>query len=289
MTGYTKLFGSILESTVWLESPPIKVVWITLLAMADRDGIIEASVPGLAKRAGVERGHCEQALAVFLAPDPDSRTQDFEGRRVEVVPGGWRLLNHDVYRERASKEDMRERAKLRQRRKRERAAKPILVTGNVTDCHASSRLEAKSHAIAEAPPSPPPPPPQDRTERDPVARATLQGGGVMAGMLPRDHLNCRPPCIRVCLSQKQHAILREKHGGNDAALDAFYAEVRSRLSPDVPIVEKPCQFWDAQFTAKFTETASVRPKKDWWAECQELHGGTCTKQWDHGMRMKERA
>lgn len=24
-----------------------------------------------------------------------------------------------------------------------------------------------------------------------------------------------------------------------------------------------------------------RPYVDWWAECQELHGGTCQKRWDH--------
>ena len=88
----------------------------------------------------------------------------------------------------------------------------------------------------------------------------LQGGGVMAGTLPRDHLNCRHPCVRVCISQKQHAILRERHGGDDAALDAFYAEVRGRLSPDVPIGDKPWQFWDAQFAAKFGTASSGNTK-----------------------------
>lgn len=123
MGGYTKLFGSILESTIWLESPPVKIVWITMLAMCDRDGVVEASVPGLAKRAGVERGHCEQALALFLAPDPDSRTRDYEGRRIEPVYGGWRLLNYDVYRERASKEEKQEKDRLRKARQRERDVK----------------------------------------------------------------------------------------------------------------------------------------------------------------------
>ena len=50
---YTKLFTSILDSTVWQEGLETKVVWITLLAMADREGKVDGSVPGLAKRAGV--------------------------------------------------------------------------------------------------------------------------------------------------------------------------------------------------------------------------------------------
>jgi len=133
MAGYTKLFGSILESTIWLETPPIKVVWITLLAMADRDGIVEASVPGLAKRAGVERTQCEQALAVFLAPDPDSRTTEHEGRRIEVVAGGWRLLNYDIYRQRASKEDAAEKNAARQKRFRDRLSRGVTITPSVTN------------------------------------------------------------------------------------------------------------------------------------------------------------
>lgn len=148
MGGYTKLFGSILESTVWLEPPPIKVVWITILAMADRDGIVEASVPGLAKRAGVERSHCEQALALFLAPDPDSRTKEFEGRRITEIDGGWRLLNYETYRLRASADVAREKAAERKRRERARKA----VTRNVTpvaNCHTIAEAEAGTYVPAE--------------------------------------------------------------------------------------------------------------------------------------------
>jgi hypothetical protein len=120
MSGYTKLFSSILESTVWLEALPTKVLWITLLAMADRDGSVEASVPGLAKRAGVERSDCEHALTLFMAPDPDSRTKAHGGRRVEPIDGGWRILNYEAYRYRASLEEAREKATERKRRQRVR-------------------------------------------------------------------------------------------------------------------------------------------------------------------------
>jgi hypothetical protein len=113
MAGYTKLFGSILDSTVWQTPQHVRLTWITMLAMADRDGLVEASVPGLALRAGVDRSECEQALALFLAPDPDSRTPDHEGRRIEKVDGGWRLLNHAKYAERLSIEDRLAKGRVR--------------------------------------------------------------------------------------------------------------------------------------------------------------------------------
>ena len=99
-TGYfVKLYGSILDSTVWLESLPTKVLWVTMLAMADADGCVAASVPGLAKRAGVTRSECEAALEILAVPDPDSKTPDNDGRRIEKVTGGWLILNARLYRE----------------------------------------------------------------------------------------------------------------------------------------------------------------------------------------------
>jgi hypothetical protein len=129
MAGYAKLFSSILASTVWDTPPAITKVWITMMAMADQDGVVEASVPGLAHLARVSRQDCDEALRIFLGPDPDSRTPDNDGRRIEVVPGGWRLLNHAEYRDRMSPEDIREKATERKRRQREREAARASAAG----------------------------------------------------------------------------------------------------------------------------------------------------------------
>ena len=118
MKSFVKLFGSILDSSIWNEPPHVKLVWITMLAMADKYGEVDASVPGLAKRAGVSREDCEDALHRFLSPDPDSRNTDHEGRRIEVIQGGWALLNHEYYRNLMSKEDQIEQSKLRMQKSR---------------------------------------------------------------------------------------------------------------------------------------------------------------------------
>lgn len=116
MSGYTKLFGSILDSTVW-ELPHTTVrVWFTLMAMADRHGEVQASIPGLAHRSRVTLEETEKALNAFLSPDKYSRTPDQDGRRIEPVDGGWRLINHGKYTRMMSEEDRRARGAERQAR-----------------------------------------------------------------------------------------------------------------------------------------------------------------------------
>jgi len=96
---YTKLDSSIIASTVWVGTDSdTKVVWIAMLALRDKHHVVEASIPGLAKLAGVSVEATQKAIELFLSPDPYSRTKDFEGRRIEAVEGGWRLLNGEKYR-----------------------------------------------------------------------------------------------------------------------------------------------------------------------------------------------
>ena len=100
---FTKLHGTILDSSVWQEPAHIRLVWITMLAMADQHGVVQASVGGLAHRARVSRDECVDALTKFLGPDPDSRDRT-TGERVQEVPGGWLLLNHSNYRDKQTRE-----------------------------------------------------------------------------------------------------------------------------------------------------------------------------------------
>lgn len=95
---YAKLLCSILDSSVWQESDQTVRVWVALMAMADKDGNVWASIPGLACRARVPLQACETALSIFQSPDPYSRNPDNDGRRLEEIRGGWRLLNHKAIR-----------------------------------------------------------------------------------------------------------------------------------------------------------------------------------------------
>jgi len=172
--GYTKLFGSLIHSTVWREKDHTRLVWITMLALADRDGEVAASVPGLADAARVTLEQCEESLLALSSPDKYSRSKAHEGRRIAEVPGGWKLLNYEEYRRRMGAEEQREKAALRQQRARDRKSE----SRSVTLRHASSRLVTESnasHDIAEAEAEaekkdlPLPPEPEPGTRIRPVA------------------------------------------------------------------------------------------------------------------------
>lgn len=118
MPGYTKIFDAMLDSTVWDEDDGTRLLWVTMLLMVNRDGVVEASVPGLAKRARISVEKAETGLNRLLAPDKYSRTPDNEGRRIEPVKGGWRVLNYDLYRWKAGPMSAAERMRRYRQRKK---------------------------------------------------------------------------------------------------------------------------------------------------------------------------
>lgn len=118
---FSKLFSSITDSSVWSESHETVRVWITMLAMADQHGYVAAAIPGLAARARVDLHECEEALAKFLAPDPYSRSEEHEGRRIEKVDRGWVLLNYPRFRDMRDEEVRKTYERDRKRKQRAEA------------------------------------------------------------------------------------------------------------------------------------------------------------------------
>lgn len=146
---YTKLHQSILESTVWSEDSDTRVVWITLLAMADRHGEVTSTIPGLARRANVTLEACQIALSKFLGPDPFSRTPDEDGRRLVPIDGGWHLLNYDKYRLEASKDDRKAKNAARAKRYRDRKRNAESVTHHAPVTHDRDIAEAEAEADSD--------------------------------------------------------------------------------------------------------------------------------------------
>lgn len=140
---YTKLANSILTSTIWMEDDQTRIVWFALMAMADKNGEVQASIPGLANVARVPVESCRAAIARFLSDDPDSRTKTDDGKRLAEIRGGWVLINHQEYRQLASDEDRKQKAAERQKRFRDRNARNKTVTPE-------SRQIPQAEAEAEA-------------------------------------------------------------------------------------------------------------------------------------------
>ena len=130
MAFFVKLFSGIVQSTVWREDLHVKVVWITLLALCDSRGNVSTSVPGLATSAGVSLDQCVEALERLMAPDKWSRTQEHEGRRIEEIDGGYRVLNYLKYRQMRDEEKRNDQTREATRRWRQRV-------GSITDAHSA--------------------------------------------------------------------------------------------------------------------------------------------------------
>jgi len=155
---FTKLFSSITESTVWCEPDRTRLVWICMLAMADQHGRVWGSIPGLANRARVPVEDARAAIDTFLAPDVDSRTKDFDGRRVEAIDGGWRLLNHEKYRAIRDEESIKEskRRYINNRRANERQGIENVeqLSKSVDSGRANAEADTEAEAYKKHPPTP---------------------------------------------------------------------------------------------------------------------------------------
>lgn len=157
---FTKLFSSITASTIWAARDQTRIVWITMLAMADQHGRVWASIPGLANIARVSIEACETALEELLAPDKYSRTTEHEGRRIEPIDGGWRLLNHAKYRAIRDEESIKEskRRYINAKRAAERNAAASTVENveqcrtGVDRCRANTEAEADTEATSKTTP-----------------------------------------------------------------------------------------------------------------------------------------
>jgi len=145
--GFAKIYGDkLLRSTLFLEPPEARLVFLAMLAMADADGVVD--VPGvraLANALNLDVDYIRRALAILEAPDPDSRSKAEEGRRVLQLETGWVLVNYRKYREHRTQKQEDTRVRVAKHRAKSS------VTGN------DVRPEAEAAADGEAKKTPLPP------------------------------------------------------------------------------------------------------------------------------------
>ncbi len=163
---FVKLYGSILDSSVWGESHATVRVWIAMLAMADADGVVTASLSGLRRRANVSADECAQALEVLQGADGDDSSGVGEGERVIKQQGGWLVVNHRRYRDLRTPKQVADaerkaawRAEQAEAEQQEASAGLRLLAGTGPSCdqsqmsqpiHAKAEAEAKAEAYTEA-------------------------------------------------------------------------------------------------------------------------------------------
>lgn len=152
---YTPVFRDFLTSSMWATEPATRCVWIWFLLMADPEGFVVGTVPGVAQQAGVTLDQAKAAIELLENPDPYSSTPDFEGRRVVKVERGWHIVNFVAYRERAKVEA--EKARKRNWAKQKRAKQldlPFTDEADAVDIR--PHVDASSETVDAPKPKPKP-------------------------------------------------------------------------------------------------------------------------------------
>jgi hypothetical protein len=147
--GFVKLFSSILDSSVWDLDTDTRIVWITLLAMADAQGRVHASMPGIANRARVTREVIEKAMKIFQEPDEYSRSENNDGRRIVRDGRDWVILNYAEHRARASALKEKERKRQWWRDNRSKEAQTSEELANTSDTRHKQKQIQKTEADTE--------------------------------------------------------------------------------------------------------------------------------------------
>lgn len=120
MAGFTKLFSDIVDSSIWNENHATCRVWITLLALSNADGFVRGSDNWLRGKSKTTPEECAEALKILSAPDNESRSKDFEGRRIEILDDGFLILNYLKFRDMLSPSEKASASRERVRKHRER-------------------------------------------------------------------------------------------------------------------------------------------------------------------------
>jgi hypothetical protein len=122
---FAKLDSEITKSSIWSEPYHVRIVFVSFVSAKDENGFVGGARTGLARMCNVTLEEFDEAIDRLQSPDEESKTPDNEGRRIMKVPGGYIILNHELYR--LPEDEKRE--KTRERVKRYRALQ------SVTECY----------------------------------------------------------------------------------------------------------------------------------------------------------
>ncbi len=149
MNGYCKLFTDIVTSTIWQTPLGCRVLWVTMLALKDEMNICRATVPALAKLCDISIEDCQKYLQDFQSPDEFSRSQEYEGKRIEQVEGGWLILNGQKYRDMLRGQERRDyiRQKVAEHRKRVNKCKQSKQSKPIAEAEAKAEVHKEDKAL----------------------------------------------------------------------------------------------------------------------------------------------
>jgi len=177
---FAPIFTSMLDSSVWMEPYPVRVLWTAMLALKEADQVVRLTAFQIAKRANMTEQEVLDCLAILAAPDTRRiEPQPFEGRRIEKVPDGWRVLNGEKYEQlmRTISKRAYNARKQREYRESTRTRKATAESGRekrYVQAYERGDMRTADHIAAEGLPEPTPPTSTDLEPPQPTSMPELE-------------------------------------------------------------------------------------------------------------------
>ncbi len=109
---YGKVFRQMYKGSMSMVGWEAVVTMQQLIILADKHGVVDMTPQAIAGETTIPLEIIQKGIALLLAPDPESRSHDEDGRRIvplsDARSWGWQLVNHAKYRAIRDEEDRRE-------------------------------------------------------------------------------------------------------------------------------------------------------------------------------------
>jgi len=127
---FAKVFRQIFESSI-AEKHEVRHTFMDLLVLSDSEGVVDMTHEAIARITNVPIEIIRATITELETPDPQSRNEKAEGRRLQRLDGhrnwGWEIVNYESYRQMRDEEARRAYFRERKREQRAKAKKGVFV------------------------------------------------------------------------------------------------------------------------------------------------------------------
>lgn len=120
----------------------VRYVFMAMIAMADKDGVVDIIHDALARKLNIPETDLKNAIEKLESPDDASRSNVADGRRLSRIDAhrswGWQIINYGYYSKLATRQEKREKDRSRIAEKRAIS----IVSQDVATCRSLSQSVA---------------------------------------------------------------------------------------------------------------------------------------------------
>lgn len=129
MNVFAKIFAQIFDSSISADYV-VRHVFMDLLVLADRDGVVDMTLDAIARRTNVPKKIVAHCITELSKEDSDSRSHQENGRRLIPLDShrawGWQIVNYEHYRQIRDEESRKAYFRDYKRKYRAGASTPVL-------------------------------------------------------------------------------------------------------------------------------------------------------------------